>query len=872
MGTLISRADSRRPAGSLKAAYEAGRINPENPVEIEGELDRSPEPAPDAYYLDLNTEALRGDSGVESVTGRVRLMVPLSTPDAKSQFERLDLDFGARLRVRVRLEQPRVYHNPGSPDFNAILESQGYQLKGVVRSPLSIEKLGQASVNPVLSSLFRWRQQLMRAIDLHFKAPVAGTLKAMLMDNRYFLDSETVDRLREGGTFHIISISGMHVGIIALALLGGMSSERRRRRWWLLIVLAVLWAYAVMVGLAPPVTRATLMISVALIGPLLFRRAASINTVALAAFFMLAVKPALVADPGFQLSFVAVGGGLVLALPFIEKLRSIGTWRPGPKTPHPPLCRPPLRWLAETLFWNERSFRAEMQNSPVRYRLVKSRTAVLLGRLRLQSLVRTIAYLIVASIAVQLATLPLTVVYFNRVTPAGIALNIFAGLLTAVLMGAGVLAITAGTLSSWISALAQAIGLAAHRLLVDSILPFEALPFSSFRVPHYDGWHAVWYGVYFVPLAGLALLIDMWAPVSQHQKGIETPGEMSTIRPLRPESGHAGNRARPLRRAGGWLAVLAVVVSAIVIVHPASPRANGKLTISFLDVGQGDAALVEFPRGTTMLVDAGGELDLGRHLRPTEAPVENGSAGQHSGDETERAEGSEVRFRDASYSVGEAVVSRFLWATGRTRVDYVLATHAHADHIGGLSQVIENFRIGEAILGRRPADNLELNDLQQTIQRHRIPLAEVAEGEKFEIEGVSIEALWPPRPVGPVTSGNNDSVVLRLVYGSVAVMLAGDIERAGEETLVKSGEDLRADVLKVPHHGSKTSSTAAFIDAVGPRCAVISVGERSRFGHPNAEVVSRYVARGIQLFQTGRDGTITVETDGTTLSVSTYRH
>jgi competence protein ComEC len=122
-----------------------------------------------------------------------------------------------------------------------------------------------------------------------------------------------------------------------------------------------------------------------------------------------------------------------------------------------------------------------------------------------------------------------------------------------------------------------------------------------------------------------------------------------------------------------------------------------------------------------------------------------------------------------------------------------------------------------------------------------------------------------------VTSGNNDSVVLRLRYGSVSIMLAGDIEKAAEDSMIASGLDMRADLLKVPHHGSRTSSTEPFIDAVNPRYAVISVGERSRFGHPHRTVVNRYLARDVKLLQTGLDGMVTVETGGVSIEVQTYR-
>jgi competence protein ComEC len=192
--------------------------------------------------------------------------------------------------------------------------------------------------------------------------------------------------------------------------------------------------------------------------------------------------------------------------------------------------------------------------------------------------------------------------------------------------------------------------------------------------------------------------------------------------------------------------------------------------------------------------------------------------------------------------------------------------------MGGLSNVVKNFGIEQTLVGYAPASNAEFERFAGAARRQAIPLGAVSAGERFELEGVTVEVLWPPPAAeAVVTSGNDDSVVLRLVYGSVSVLLAGDIERPAEDALIRSGVDLRADVLKVPHHGSKTSSTDKFIDEVHPRYAVISAGERSRFGHPHAVVTDRYSARGVRLFQTGRDGMVTVETNGATIDVSTRK-
>lgn len=261
-----------------------------------------------------------------------------------------------------------------------------------------------------------------------------------------------------------------------------------------------------------------------------------------------------------------------------------------------------------------------------------------------------------------------------------------------------------------------------------------------------------------------------------------------------------------------------------------------------------------------MLVDGGGEIRFKK------------SEPGHDSIDWTQGDQSESDFADQAFSIGEAVVSRFIWSLGRTRVDYVLATHAHADHIGGLTDVVRNLDVRQAVVGHAPTSDPEFEQFRKAIERRNVPLSMLKAGEHFDIDGVGIDVLWPPPAQGqPVTSGNDDSIVLRLVYGSISILLAGDIERNAEDSLVAAGVNLKADVLKVPHHGSRTSSTEAFVNAVNPAYAVISVGERSRFGHPHVSVVERYLERGIKLLQTGRNGMVTVETDGASLGIANYR-
>ncbi len=366
-------------------------------------------------------------------------------------------------------------------------------------------------------------------------------------------------------------------------------------------------------------------------------------------------------------------------------------------------------------------------------------------------------------------------------------------------------------------------------LILNITLFFISFEWSSMRFPHYSGQLKIVYFLYFIPIIVLTYLVLGWNPFS-----------------LKNEN------AKQLKIAK--IAAPSFVLLLLVIVfHPFSkPIPDGKLRIDFLDVGQGDSALITMPTGETLLVDGGGRANFNKLYVQRE---------------NEEAE----LFEPDVQNIGETVVSNFLWEKGYDRVDYLMPSHADTDHIQGLTDVARNFSIGGVILARMPLDNPDFIALSEVIHKKNIPITLVSKGDTINFGEVKIEILSPEKSGNLETSwSNNQSIVLRITFGDTSFLLTGDIEKEAEKELLQNPEILKSDVIKVAHHGSKSSSTQDFINAVKPKIAVIPVGKRSQFGHPHEEVVERWENSGAKIMSTGENGTITVLSDGKNLEIKTF--
>jgi ComEC/Rec2-related protein len=897
-------------ADRLKLLVEEGRIEAGEPVELTGALSRAPEVATDGFFVELRVEKINLRGSETEATGTVELFAPVRDAGTYARYDDLELRRGARVKVMAALSRAEEFRNPGATPHTEFLEREGYDASGAIKSPLLVERLDDERVLLPLAWLEEWRARLHELIGENFSLETAGVLQAAMLGNRHALSREVAERFREGGTFHFLVVSGLHVGFVGALAFWLAHLLTRRRAAQLIFAASLVWAYAVAVGAHTSVMRAALMFTFVALAPVVRRRADRVNALGGAALALLVWRPDDLFDPSFQLTFLSVAGIALVGWTLLARLREIGGWRPTRATPHPPRCPRWFRALGETLFWSERDWRRESARDVYDYQLFKTPLAARLERLRLQRALRYAFAAVIISASVQVSLLPLIVIYFHRLSLASVALNIYTGALMAF---ASLAALAAIVLSQFSHALAAPLVWSVERavwLMARGVVPFNRAGLGALRLPYYTGRGAIIYVAYYVPLAALVRMLARWRPLELDTTSEGLGVARDRIDALKNRADAATNEDRLHRarqqRIERWQRVVSryarrfafvsfAALALVIVAHPLSaPRADGRLRIDFLDVGQGDSALITLPDGATLLVDGGGRP------RPRDEQRRRGSAtgddvhtialdssSAHDVDNSSvrpaalaEIEGDEEppRFERDTRGIGDAVVSEYLWWRGFARVDYLVATHAHADHMEGLRDVARNFHPRVSFVARTPRGDEEYARFAGAMRAAGVPVRLVARGDELRFGAVSIDVLYPSHATdanadgdtGLLPSGNDDSVVLRVRYGARCFLLTGDIERGAEGSLVAARDDLRCDVVKVAHHGSHTSSTVPFVAATRPAYAVVSVGLDSPFGHPDPAIVARWHDAGAQVLQTGRRGTITFSTDGQDLRVETF--
>lgn len=718
-----------------------------------------------------------------------------------------EIRFGRPVSVEGRIRPPRNFRNPGSFDYERFLARKDVFW---LLSATGVENLrtGEGVCGSrVLGVLHQIRESLLTRLEIRYEGqPEARAwLSAILLGDDSMLPEETLESYRLAGVYHVLVISGQHVAILAAAFLLLFRLFPIPRWFGFLLTALACWAYALVAGYEVPALRAACAVTLYLAGSLAFRRARPLNLLALIALLFLAWDPGRLLDASFQLSFLAVLAIAGIAIPLQKIL--FGAW---------PAAAGNLSDSGADL-----RMPPSVAEARVELRLL-AQTVHLATRLPERAARWAVAFLVQASafcgtllllsLVVQAVLAPLLVQDFHRAPLVAPFSN---------LLLSPVLALTVPLaffdLAFPVPGLQGILGSLIH--FTNSLIAAIAAHTPDLRVPDVPPLLLI------LMTAGVVVAILAWEPNARHPSAQE-----------RRELVLANAMPRSAIRKGLAAALIAIaaLLLGLIFTHPFTAEIQaGELELTMLDVGQGDATLLVTPEGSTILIDTGG---LGGYSSSTRLDT------------------------------GEDIVAPYLWSRGIQRIDTLVLSHLDFDHAGGAPAILRIFRPRNLWLAIPPAPHPLLDRVRAAAKAAGVEMVTRHAGERWESGGVTWRVLHPlanqHAEVRSAEHSNDDSLVLHAQYKAASVLFTGDIHQTGEQAMLSRGGLPHADVLKVAHHGSRTSTGDAFLEAVAPSLGLVSAGWLNSYGHPNAAVVERLASRGVALFRTDRDGAITLRTDG----------
>jgi competence protein ComEC len=654
---------------------------------------------------------------------------------------------------------------PQSDDFNYKDYLARQGIYSVINYP-RIEIVDTGKGFKPLAWIYSLRNRLSESLSQALPEPQASLAQGILLGLRGNIPSSLNQAFSRTGTTHVLAISGINITIvIGMLLAAGIWLFGKRYSIYIWLALLTIWLYALLTGMNPPVVRGAIMGSLFLIAEYLGRQSSAITALTFAAAIMVAIEPQVLWDASFQLSFLAMAG-LILVSPYLQA------------------------WA-----------RKGVMDS-----VGKDGTVASLGNFIGDSFAVTLAAV--------LATWPIIAYNFHVFSFVGLPATFFAVLAlpaiiitTALVAGVGLLIPALAWILGWISWLFIS-------YFIFIVRAFDILPFSSLRLESIQVWQ-IW--LYYVLLAIVAASIFYRHQLTDFSR--LTASKIS--KQIRTALSLAGKLPKK------WL-IAPLLIAAVLVWVAILSMPDDKLHVSILDVGQGDAILIQTPGHQKIVIDGGPspraiDLELSKRLP----------------------------FWDKT-------------------IDLMILTEPQADHMAGLTEVLRNYKVGQVIEPGVAYDSTTYQQWLRLVQNEQISYQVAHADEQIELgNGIELKVLNPPLPLLQGTSDDidNNGLVLRLNWNDISFLFTSDLRKEAEWHLIAERATLRSTVLKVAHHGSLTSTSEQFLAAVDPEIAAISVGADNRFGLPNIEVVDRLATRlgNDKIYFTSTHGTIEFITDGTGL-------
>ncbi len=715
-------------------------------------------PVSNRHYLNfvVAVQGLADETGRRSASGKVRVSYDGEAPEMAT---------GDAVTFSARLLPIRNFNNPGGFDYRRFLAFQGVFARGyIVKGSLRVAPRPEG--NPIPRLIDRTRQRLLAFIKATASPGTGDILGALVVGNLSPIPPMERETFNRAGVGHLLAISGLHIGMVAL-FFGFLFTRLYRRvnfllwRGWVrraavLSSFVPVMMYGALSGMPPATQRSVIMAALFLTALIIGRRQDGVNVLAVAALLILLFHPPVLYSISFQLSFAAVGT-IVYGLSKTGIGRAAG------------------------------------------------------GRSRMRVQDRVSLFFTVSLLAI-FGTLPLAMYHFNQISLIALLANCLAvPAIGCIVVPAALLAVllypVSLTPAGWCMAISANVleqSLKCIRLLAD-------LPFASIHTVTPN----------FVEILGYYLLGG---------------AVLNLVGRLRNPDPMAGRR--DLKRPVLQMALAALILLVDGGYWTCHRFRRKELQVTFLDVGAGNAALLELPGGHIMLIDGGGFAD------------------------------------NEAFDVGRRIVAPFLWQQKIRTIDTLVLTHADCDHLNGLLYIVRHFTVKEIWYNGQAVFTDAYGHFREAVRLERIPMPAFRFIRKErQIHGVRMELLHPSAGFPAVSQNgsevNNNSIVLRVGYGAIGILFPGDIMASAERELVESkGSRINSTIMLAPHHGSKTSSTQVFLETVHPEVVVVSCRARGRARLPHSKVAERYRRLGIRILATDLHGALTMVTDGKGYSIA----
>ncbi len=696
-------------------------------VEVEGYIASAPEVKGEkvSYIVQASSIKKIGENQYRALRGKILLSTPRDS-------EQPLLEYGREITFEGRLTEPGRARNPGGFDYRLYLAQKGagacvfaYHYDIVVGEGVRGNFLIKAGLTI--------RSRIVYVIENSLPKQQAGLMNGMLIGYREGLSEEVKAAFSDAGLLHIMAVSGANVAFLVIPVSFLLKMLKVRKKAANLMIIAFLNLFVCVTGFEPSVLRAVFMACVLLLSALIYREPDVYSAIAVSCIIMLIINPCMFFNIGFQLSYTATLG-IVMLYGNISRLIS---------------CR-----------------------------FIPKKAADVIG----------------ATLAAQLGVFPITLIHFNKVSVIAIIPNILSAPLLEITTVLGAVMAVVGQFSLTLSRLVGYL----NNIFLSALLYITkwsaSVPYASVRTITPSLALAV---IYY-----LLIWFFLWyAP----QKGIHV---------------------KLKHTAAAFLITCAIFT--VCLIRP------GVLNVVFLDVGQGDCILVRTCSGRTVLIDGGGSTNPAMDSK-----------------------------------VGELTVVPYLLDSGTGCLDAVIATHAHSDHVQGLIDVIDMIKVRCLIIPSLE-DMSYFDELLNAAFKKGIPVSACSSGDMIKLDDqTEMHVLSPENDCSADEKTlNNTSLVIKLCYEETSILFMGDAEMEIEEKLIKknaalpeSGSLLDADIIKIGHHGSNTSTCEAFIEMVDPDAAVISTG-RNNFGHPSQRVLDVLEKNGVRTFRTDMCGAVVLVSDG----------